>query len=144
MCFRLSLLPTVSYLFTLSFHVSNDCNILGFISDSIRTVLSLHLSVNIFIFIDFNAHHDPWIKNYIVIAEVNLQTFNFRHSAIPLLSHLHESWISPLVSPKNLCNGLPYLIYFLSLLLALEDIRTVFWRVRSLCGIYRYLVPIIF
>lgn len=78
MCFRLSLLQSVSYLFLLYCSLSfQECNILDKIFDIIKITPSLHLFANMFVFGDFNSPNVKWLKPYNVTDVAHIQTFSF-------------------------------------------------------------------
>ena len=62
LCFRLTLLHSVSYFFFLYRSPSSPlCTVSGSISNNIDEVLSIKPSANIFVFGDFNVHHEDWL-----------------------------------------------------------------------------------
>ena len=62
LCFRLALLYSVSYFFFLYRSPSSSlCTVFGSISTNIDEVLSINSSANIFVFGDFNVHHEDWL-----------------------------------------------------------------------------------
>ena len=62
LCFRLTLLPSMSYFFFLYRSPSSS---LGTVFDSILSnidqILSINPSANVFVFGDFNVHHKDWL-----------------------------------------------------------------------------------
>ena len=62
LCFRLALLHSVSYFFSLYQSPSSSlCTVFDSISSNINEILSMNPSANIFVFGDFNAHHKDWL-----------------------------------------------------------------------------------
>ena len=62
LCFRLTLLHSVSYFFFLYQSPSLPlCMVFDSISSSIGEVLSINPSANVFVFGDFNVHHKDWL-----------------------------------------------------------------------------------
>ena len=62
MCFRLSFLHSITFLFFLYRSPSSqDCSIIDVVSDSIDHALSLFPTSNICVFGDFNVHHVEWL-----------------------------------------------------------------------------------
>ena len=62
LCFRLALLPTVSYFFFLYQSPSLSlCAVFDSISSNIDEVLSINPSINVFVFGDFNVRHKDWL-----------------------------------------------------------------------------------
>ena len=62
LCFRLTLLHSVSYFFFLYQSPSLSlCMVFDSISSSIGEVLSINPSANVFVFGDFNVHHKDWL-----------------------------------------------------------------------------------
>ena len=62
LCFRLALLHSVSYFFFLYRSPSSAlCTVFDSISSNIGEVLSIHPSVNVFVFGDFKIHHKDWL-----------------------------------------------------------------------------------
>ena len=62
LCFRLTLLHSVSYFFFLyRLPSSTLCTILDPISSNIDEVLSINPSANVFVFGDFRVHHKDWL-----------------------------------------------------------------------------------
>ena len=60
--FRLALLHSVSYFFFLYRSPSSSlCTVFDFISSKIDEVLSINPSANVFVFGDFNVHHEDWL-----------------------------------------------------------------------------------
>ena len=57
LCFRLALLHSVSYLFSLYWSPSCLCMVFYSVSSNIDEVLSINPSANLFVFGDFNVHH---------------------------------------------------------------------------------------
>ena len=58
LCFRLALLPSVSYFFFLYRSPSlSFCTVFDSISSNIDEVLSINSSANVFVFGDYNVHH---------------------------------------------------------------------------------------
>ena len=61
LCFGLALLHSVSYFFFLYRSPSSAlCTVFDSISSNIDEVLSINPSANVFVFGDFNAHHQGW------------------------------------------------------------------------------------
>lgn len=78
MCFPFSLLNYVSYLcFLYRIPSSQDCSILDAIAYGIEKALHLHPSANIFVFDDFDTHHNAWLKYSKGIDVAGIQTLNF-------------------------------------------------------------------
>ena len=62
LCFRLALLHSVSYIFFLCRSPSLSlCMVFDSISSNIDEVLSITPSANVFVFGDFNVHHNFWV-----------------------------------------------------------------------------------
>ena len=62
LCFRLSLLRSVSYFFFLYRSPSSSlCTVFDAISSNIDEVLSINPSTNVFVFREFNVHHKDWL-----------------------------------------------------------------------------------
>ena len=62
LCFRLTLIHSVSYLFYLYRSPSLSlCMVFDSISSNIDEVLSINSSANVFVFGDFNIHHKDWL-----------------------------------------------------------------------------------
>ena len=62
LCFRLTLIHSVSYLFYLYRSPSLSlCMVFDSISSNIDEVLSINPSANVFVFGDFNIHHKDWL-----------------------------------------------------------------------------------
>ena len=62
LCFRLTLLHSVSYFFLLYQSPSSSlCTVFDSISSNIDVVLSINPSNNVFVFEDFNVHHKDWL-----------------------------------------------------------------------------------
>ena len=62
LCFRLTLLHSVSYFFFLYRSPSLSlCTVFDSISSNIDEVLSINPSANVFVFGDFNVHHKDWL-----------------------------------------------------------------------------------
>ena len=62
LCFRLALLHSVSYFFFLYRSPSSSlCTVFDSISSNIDEVLLINPSANMFIFGDFNIHHEDWL-----------------------------------------------------------------------------------
>ena len=62
LCFRFTLLHSVSYFFFLyRLPSSSLCTIFESISSNIDVVLSINPSANVFVFGDFNVHHKDWL-----------------------------------------------------------------------------------
>ena len=62
LCFRLALLHSVSYFFFLYRSPSSSLyTVFDSISSKIDEVLLINLSVNVFVFGDFNIHHKDWL-----------------------------------------------------------------------------------
>ena len=62
LCFRLTLLHSVSYFFFLYRSPSSSlCTVFDSISSNIDEVLSINPSANVFVFADFNIHHKDWL-----------------------------------------------------------------------------------
>ena len=77
MCFRLSLLHSTSYLFFLYRPPSSDsCSVVEAVSKSIDSALTSHPSANVFVFGDFNVHHEEWLNSRLT-SEAGRQVHNF-------------------------------------------------------------------
>ena len=62
LCFRLALLHSVSYFFFLYRSPSSAlCTVFDSISSNIDEVLLINPSANLFVFGDFNVHHNVWL-----------------------------------------------------------------------------------
>ena len=62
LCFRLALLHSVSSFFFLYQSPSSSlCTVFDSISPNIDEVLLIDPSANVFVFGDFNIHHDHWL-----------------------------------------------------------------------------------
>ena len=62
LCFQLALLHSVSYFFFLYRSPSSSlCAVFDSISSNIDEVLSINPSANVFVFGDFNVHHQDWL-----------------------------------------------------------------------------------
>ena len=62
LCFRMALLHSVSYFFFLyQLPSSSLCMVLYSISSKKDEVLSINPSANVFVFGDFNVHHNNWL-----------------------------------------------------------------------------------
>ena len=62
LCFRLALLHSVSYFFFLYRSPSSSlCTVFDSISSNINEVLSINPCANVFVFGDFNVHHEDWL-----------------------------------------------------------------------------------
>ena len=62
LCFRLVLLHSVSYFFFLyRLPSSSLCTVFDSISSNIDEVFSINPSANVFVFGDFNIHHNDWL-----------------------------------------------------------------------------------
>ena len=62
LCFRLALLHSVSYFFSLyQSPFSGLCIVFDSISSNIDAVLSINPSANVFVFRDFNVRHKDWL-----------------------------------------------------------------------------------
>ena len=62
LCFRLTLLHSVSYFFFLYRSPSSSlCTVFDSISSNINEVLSINPSANFFVFADFNIHQKDWL-----------------------------------------------------------------------------------
>ena len=62
LCFRLALLHSVSYfLFLYRSPSSSSCTVFHSTSSNIGEVLSINPSANVFVFGDFNVHHNGWL-----------------------------------------------------------------------------------
>ena len=86
MCFRLSLLHSTSFLYFLYRSPSSqDCSVINSVSNSIDKALTSYPNANIFVFGDFNIHHQVWLKISKGIDASGIYTYNFA------LSHsLHQ------------------------------------------------------
>ena len=63
LCFRLVLLHSVSYFFSLYQSPSLSlCTVFDSISSNIDEVLSINPSANVFVFGDFNVHYKDWLS----------------------------------------------------------------------------------
>ena len=60
LCFRLALLSVLLLFFCWSSSLSL-CTVCDSISSNINEVLSINLSANVFVFGDFNIHHEDWL-----------------------------------------------------------------------------------
>ena len=84
LCFRLSLLHSMSYFFFLYRSPSSSlCTVFDSISSKIDEVLSINPSANVFVFGDFNVHHKDWLTysggtnrlvNSVIISQTTLLT----------------------------------------------------------------------
>ena len=62
LCFRLAILPPISYFFFLYRSPSLSlCPVFYSISSNIEEVLSINPSANVFAFEDYNVHHKDWL-----------------------------------------------------------------------------------
>ena len=62
LCFRLALLHSVSYFFFLYQSPSSSlCTVFGSISSNMDEILSVNPSIIVFVFGDFNVHHNEWL-----------------------------------------------------------------------------------
>ena len=62
LCFRLALLHSVSYFFSLCRSPSSAlCVVFDSVSSNMDEVLSINPSANVFVFGDFNIHHKDWL-----------------------------------------------------------------------------------
>ena len=62
LCFQLALLHSVSYFFFLYRSPSSSlCMVFDSISSNIDEILSINPSANVFVFGDFNVHHEDWL-----------------------------------------------------------------------------------
>ena len=61
LCFRLALRHSVSYFFFLYQSPSSLCTVFYSISSNIDEVLSINPSANVFLFGNFNIHHEDWL-----------------------------------------------------------------------------------
>ena len=62
LCFRLALLHSVSYFFFLYRSPSSSlCTVFDSVSSNIDEVLLINPSANVFVFGDFNVHHQDWL-----------------------------------------------------------------------------------
>ena len=62
LCFRLALLHSMSYFFSLYQSLSSSlCTVFCSISSNIDEVLSINPSASVFVFWDFNVHHKDWL-----------------------------------------------------------------------------------
>ena len=61
LCFRLALLHSMSHFFLYQSPSSSLCTIFDSISSKIDEVLSIKPSDNVFVFGDFNIHHNDWL-----------------------------------------------------------------------------------
>ena len=62
LCFRLALLHSVPYSFFLyQSHSLSLCTVVDSVLSDIDEVLSINLSSNVFVFRDFNFHHNDWL-----------------------------------------------------------------------------------
>ena len=62
LCFRLTLLHSVSYFFFLYRSPSSSlCTVFDSISSNIDEALSINPSANVFVFGDFNVHYEDWL-----------------------------------------------------------------------------------
>lgn len=91
-CFWFSLLHSTSYLFFLYFSPSfQNVSLVQFISGSIDKVLLVHNSVNIFVFDDFNIHHEEWFKfsyntiMHLALKCIILHFLNCSHNTLTFL-----------------------------------------------------------
>ena len=62
LCFRTDLLQSVSYFsFPYRSRSLSSCTVFDFVSSNIDEVLLINPSANIFVFGDFNVHHNDWL-----------------------------------------------------------------------------------
>ena len=61
LCFQLALRHSVSYFFFLYQSPSSLCTVFYSISSNIDEVLSINPSANVFLFGNFNIHHEDWL-----------------------------------------------------------------------------------
>ena len=61
LCFRLALLHSVSSSFSSINHLLHLCGVFNSISSNIDEILSINPSANVFVFGDFNVHHNNWV-----------------------------------------------------------------------------------
>ena len=62
LCFRLALIHSVFYFFFLYRSTSSSfCTVFDSISSNLDEVLSINPSANVFVFGDFNVHHNDWL-----------------------------------------------------------------------------------
>ena len=62
LCFRLSLLHSLSYFFFLYRSFSSSlCTVFDYISSNIDQIFLINPSANVFVFGDFNVHHKDWV-----------------------------------------------------------------------------------
>ena len=63
LCFRLTLLHSVSYFFFLCQSPSSAlCTVFDSVSSNIDEVVSINPSANVLVFGDFNVHHKDWLN----------------------------------------------------------------------------------
>ena len=62
LCFGLALLHAVPYFFFLYQSPSALCTVFDSISSNIDEVISINTSANVFVFGDFNVHHQDWLN----------------------------------------------------------------------------------
>ena len=65
LCFRVALLHSVSYFFFLyRSPFSSLCTVFDSVSSNINEALSINRSANVFVFGDFNVHHEDWLTYF--------------------------------------------------------------------------------
>lgn len=78
MCFRVSLLNSISYLFFLYRSPSSQsCSVINAVSDCIDRALISQPSANIFVFGDFNVHHSDWLSFSGPTRPAGVEAYNF-------------------------------------------------------------------
>ena len=81
LCFQLALLHSVSYFFFLYRSSSSSlCTVFDSISSNIDEVLSINPSANVFVFGDFNVHHEDWFTYSSEIDRPGELCYNFSTS----------------------------------------------------------------
>ena len=104
LCFRLALLHSVSYFFFLFRSPSSAlCTVFYSISSNIDEILSINPSANVFVFGDFNVHHEDWLLmelidlvNSVIIflsQMTSLRWFNFLLGSQAVILTILLVWI---------------------------------------------------
>ena len=96
LCFRLTLLHSVSYLFSSYLSPSSSCTVFDSNSSNVDEIFLINPSANMFVFGDFNVHHKDWLTysggmidlvNSVIIFQMILLrwlTFLFRSLTVTL------------------------------------------------------------